>query len=141
MIRFTIYQLSYLFFLISIFQFKTAVVFLTIGLISFLFLEMINYVEHYGLIRRKLLSGRYERVQPWHSWNSNHQLGRIILYELTRHSDHHFLANKKYQCLDHHESSPQLPYGYPTSMLIALIPPLWFKTMDRKVEQFREMSV
>ncbi len=140
MMRFTIYQLAYLILLFCLFNLMTVMIILAIGVISFLFLEMINYVEHYGLIRSKLGSGRYERVQPWHSWNSNHQLGRIILYELTRHSDHHFLANKKYQCLDHHESSPQLPHGYPTSMLISLVPPLWFKTMDTRVVKYRGMS-
>ena len=105
------------------------------GIISVLFLETINYVEHYGLQRRILDNGRYERVQPWHSWNSNHYLGRIILYELTRHSDHHYLANKKYQLLDHHDSSPELPFGYPSSMLIAMVPPLWFRIMDKRLEK------
>ena len=60
------------------------------SIVSFLFLETINYVEHYGLLRKKEPSGRYERVKPHHSWNSNHTIGRIVLYELTRHSDHHF---------------------------------------------------
>ena len=71
-----------------------------IGIISFLFLETINYIEHYGLRRIKTESGRYERVQTCHSWNSNHSIGRIVLYELTRHSDHHYKSSKKYQILD-----------------------------------------
>ena len=97
-----------------------------------------NYIEHYGLLRSKLPSGRYERVREIHSWNSNHIIGRIILYELTRHSDHHFKSSKKYQVLDYHEQSPEMPYGYPTSMVIALLPPLWFRIMNKRVP--REMK-
>ncbi|MFT5750923.1 MAG: alkane 1-monooxygenase [Flavobacteriales bacterium] len=100
---------------------------------GFLLLETINYIEHYGLRRKKLASGRYERVCEVHSWNSNHVFGRIMLYELTRHSDHHYRANKKFQLLDYHDESPQLPYGYPTSMVISMFPPLWFKIMNKHV--------
>ncbi|WP_027394503.1 alkane 1-monooxygenase [Aquimarina latercula] len=103
------------------------------GVIGFLLLETINYIEHYGLKRNKNSSGRYERVREIHSWNSNHLLGRILLFELTRHSDHHYRASKKYQILDHHDKSPQLPFGYPTSMVIALLPPLWFILMNKRV--------
>lgn len=126
MIIFLLIQFVYVLLVYLTFGTKTVCLFLIIGIISFLFLETINYIEHYGLSRKRLQSGRYERVMPKHSWNSNHHLGRIILYELTRHSDHHFLANKKYQVLDHHDDALQLPYGYPTSMLLCLIPPLWF---------------
>jgi len=100
---------------------------------GFILLETINYIEHYGLLRLKTASGRYERVREIHSWNSNHILGRIMLYELTRHSDHHYRANKKYQLLDYHDTSPQLPYGYPTSMVLSLVPPLWFKVMNKRI--------
>lgn len=103
------------------------------GVFGFLLLETINYIEHYGLRRQLLESGRYERVRPIHSWNSNFELGRIVLYELTRHSDHHFIANKKYQLLDHHEHAPQLPLGYPASMLLSLFPPAWFYLMNRRL--------
>ena len=103
------------------------------GVIGFLLLETINYVEHYGLRRELLPSGNYEPVKPRHSWNANQELGRIMLYELTRHSDHHYLASKKYQVLDHHDDSPQLPAGYPTCMLMALVPPLWFRVMDKRI--------
>lgn len=125
-----------LFYILSLYLFagpEAASLVILSGIISFIFLETINYVEHYGLQRKKLSSGRYERVEPRHSWNSNHYLGRIILYELTRHSDHHFLANKKYQVLDHHDDSPQLPFGYPTSMLLSLIPPIWFSIMNKRI--------
>ena len=95
------------------------------GVISFLFLETINYIEHYGL-RRKKVGKKYERVQNTHSWNSDHIMGRIILYELTRHSDHHYRASKKYQVLESFQDSPRLPFGYPMSMLLAFVPPIWF---------------
>ncbi|WP_378180143.1 alkane 1-monooxygenase [Aquimarina sp. SS2-1] len=103
------------------------------GVVGFLLLETINYIEHYGLLRKKNKTGRYERVREIHSWNSNHLLGRILLFELTRHSDHHYRASKKYQLLDHHEESPQLPFGYPTSMVLSLFPPLWFVLMNKRV--------
>jgi len=103
------------------------------ALTGFLLLETVNYIEHYGLLRLKKESGRYERVKEVHSWNSNHIVGRLVLYELTRHSDHHFKSSKKYQVLECHEESPQLPFGYPTSMVLALIPPLWFFIMNKHV--------
>ena len=100
---------------------------------GFLLLETVNYIEHYGLLRKKKESGRYERVMEIHSWNSNHVIGRIMLYELTRHSDHHYKTSKKYQVLACHDDSPQMPYGYPTSMVLSLIPPLWFKIMNKRI--------
>ena len=111
---------------------------ISIAIGGFLMLESVNYIEHYGLNRRKLPSGRYERVQPWHSWNSNHSIGRIVLYELTRHSDHHFKASRKYQILRHYDESPQLPYGYPMSVILALFPPLWFWLMNPRVKEVEE---
>ncbi len=101
--------------------------------IGFLLLETINYIEHYGLQRQQRADGRYEPVLPEHSWNSDHELGRIFLYELTRHSDHHFKATRKYQVLRHMDESPQLPAGYPASILMALAPPLWFYVMNPRV--------
>jgi alkane 1-monooxygenase len=106
---------------------------IAIALIGILLLETINYIEHYGLQRRILPNGRLEPVSPAHSWNSNHELGRIFLYELTRHSDHHYKATRKYQILRHLDESPQLPFGYPTSVLLALIPPLWFRIMNPRL--------
>ena len=119
-------QAGYLFSVYFLFSSKVLLFSIAVGILSFLFLETINYIEHYGLKRSKLPSGRYERVQPHHSWNSNFNIGRIVLYELTRHSDHHFKASKKYQLLDSHEKSPTLPMGYPASILLSLLPPLWF---------------
>ncbi len=112
----------------------------TVAALGIIQLETVNYIEHYGLSRQRLDSGRYEKVSPHHSWNSNHEAGRIFLYELTRHSDHHFKANRKYQVLRHFDESPQLPHGYPASMLMALVPPLWFRVMNRRVQAVEDGS-
>lgn len=126
-------QPIYLILIYSLFSFKVMLFAIIIGVIAFLFLECINYIEHYGLQRFKTESGRYERVQPHHSWNSNFNIGRITLYELTRHSDHHYKSTKKYQVLNSYEESPTLPLGYPASILMSLIPPLWFWVMNPRV--------
>ena len=89
-----------------------------------------NYVEHYALLRQKREDGRYERCQPHHSWNSNHIMSNLILFNLQRHSDHHANATRRYQCLRNFDNLPQLPSGYPLMFAIALIPPLWFAIMD-----------
>ena len=133
MLCYTIIQPLYLIVIYYTFTYKTMLFAIAIGVVSFLFLETINYIEHYGLRRKKLSSGRYERVKEIHSWNSDHNIGRIILYELTRHSDHHFKSGKKYQILDRFKESPQLPFGYPASILISFIPPLWFKIMNDRI--------
>ncbi len=133
MLWFTIIQATYLF-AVFLFFGKIGLLFAMLSaLTGFLLLETVNYIEHYGLLRLKMESGRYERVKEIHSWNSNHVVGRIVLYELTRHSDHHFKSSKKYQILECHENSPQMPFGYPTSMVLALVPPLWFRIMNKRV--------
>ncbi len=133
MFWFTIIQISYLLLIYLLFGFNGFLFVLFAGIVGFLLLETINYIEHYGLKRNQLASGRYERVTEKHSWNSNHVLGRIILYELTRHSDHHFKSQKKYQILEYHDVSPQMPYGYPTSMVLSFFPPLWFAVMNKRI--------
>lgn len=133
MIRFQIYQLSYLGLISWVFGWQILPYALGIALIAVLLLETINYIEHYGLRRKKMENGRYERVLPKHSWNSDHEMGRIVLFELTRHSDHHYLASRKYQVLRHMDESPQLPTGYPGSMLMALVPPLWIWLMNKRI--------
>lgn len=131
MIIFQILQFGYALIILLFFG-GTGLLFAIIsGVIGFLLLESVNYIEHYGLSRKQMPSGRYERVGHQHSWNSNHELGRIFLFELTRHSDHHFQANKKYQVLRNEETSPQLPLGYPGSILLALVPWAWFRKMNR----------
>lgn len=103
-------------------------------------LETVNYIEHYGLQRKQIAEGKYERAMPQHSWNSNHILGRLMLFELSRHSDHHYLASKKYQLLQHHDNAPQLPTGYPGSMILSLIPPAWFYIMNRKIRELQKAN-
>jgi alkane 1-monooxygenase len=135
MLRFQVYQIIYLA-AIALF-FSVAAMGLAIGfaVIGFLLLETINYIEHYGLRRKQLPSGKYEAVAPCHSWNANQEVGRIFLYELTRHADHHYKATRPYQILRHHDEAPTLPSGYPASMLLALLPPLWFRVMNPRVER------
>ena len=130
MVFYTFFQLAFLVFIYYNFGIFLTFLSIVMSVVSFLFLETINYVEHYGLLRKKEPSGRYERVKPHHSWNSNHTIGRIVLYELTRHSDHHFKSSKKYQVLESLDECPHLPHGYPTSILLSLIPPLWFSIMN-----------
>jgi alkane 1-monooxygenase len=93
-------------------------------------LEVVNYLEHYGLLRLKDANGRYERCQPRHSWNSNHVVTNLLLYQLQRHSDHHANPTRRYQSLRSFDDSPQLPSGYASMLLIAYLPPLWFRLMD-----------
>lgn len=140
MLRFQIIQLVYLGLIVVVFGMNAMMFAIAIGIVGFLLLETINYIEHYGLVRAKLPNGRYERVDMRHSWNSNHEVGRIILYELTRHSDHHFKANRKYQVLRHHDESPQLPLGYPGSMLLSFVPPIWFAVMDKRLAQIDNLA-
>ncbi len=133
MFWYTLFQITYVLIIAITFGITGFWFALAAGVVGFLMLETVNYIEHYGLSRRRLASGRYERVREVHSWNSNHVMGRIVLYELTRHSDHHYKSSKKYQILDYHDVSPQMPFGYPTSMVLSLLPPLWFKLMNPRI--------
>ena len=99
-----------------------------------------NYIEHYGLRRKRKENGDYERTMPVHSWNSNHPIGRIFLFELSRHSDHHYIASRKYQILRHFEDSPQMPTGYPGMMLLSTIPPLWYFFIHKRLDAYKSHS-
>jgi len=99
-------------------------------------LEVVNYIEHYGLHRRKTPDGRYERVTPEHSWNSAHLVTNMFLFQLQRHSDHHAFPRRRYQMLRHFDNSPQLPAGYATMVVLALIPPLWKRVMNPRVRAY-----
>ncbi len=134
MIRFAFFQLAFAAGITLIFGWKGLLFFLAVSLIGVLLLETVNYVEHYGLSRREVAPGVYEKVKPTHSWNSDHEVGRIFLYELSRHSDHHYKDQRKYQVLRHFDESPQLPTGYPGCMIMALVPPLWFAVMNKRVK-------
>ncbi|MDX2001960.1 MAG: alkane 1-monooxygenase [Chitinophagales bacterium] len=141
MVRFHIYQ--------GLLLLGVYLAFGALGLLAFIgaaaggyfLLECTNYIEHYGLRRKELAPGHYEKTMPWHSWNSNHTIGRIMLYDLTRHSDHHYHAGRKYQILRHFDDSPQLPMGYPAAILMALIPPVWFAFMHKQLTKVKKGSV
>ena len=133
MLWYVVIQVGFLFVINYFFGLIVLLFAIASGVVGFLLLETVNYIEHYGLLRLKLKNGRYERVREIHSWNSNHVVGRIVLYELTRHSDHHYRSSKKYQILKYHDVSPEMPYGYPTSMVLSLIPPLWFSIMNKRI--------
>ncbi|MEC3918744.1 alkane 1-monooxygenase [Nocardia sp. CDC160] len=100
---------------------------------GFTLLETVNYLEHYGLLRQKLASGRYERCTPEHSWNSDHIVTNIFLYHLQRHSDHHANPTRRYQILRSMDGAPNLPSGYASMISLAYFPPLWRKVMDHRV--------
>jgi alkane 1-monooxygenase len=103
------------------------------AVIGFSLLEVVNYLEHYGLLRRREQDGRYERCRPEHSWNSNNVASNVFLYHLQRHSDHHANPLRRYQSLRHHDEAPELPSGYATMIVCAYLPPLWRRIMDRRV--------
>ena len=92
-----------------------------------------NYVEHYGLLREIDASGRYERCQPHHSWNANYTFSNIVLFHLERHSDHHANASRRYQSLRNFDDIPELPNGYFGTYLIAYVPWLWYRVMDKRL--------
>ncbi|MBI3138076.1 MAG: alkane 1-monooxygenase [Sphingobacteriales bacterium] len=134
MIRFHLVETTLVIALFLFFGGWVTLYFLLAAGIGILLLETVNYIEHYGLQRRATGEGSYERALPEHSWNSDHIIGRLMLFELSRHSDHHYMASRKYQVLRHHDHSPQMPTGYPGMMLLALVPPLWFYVMNRKIK-------
>ncbi|SCF38600.1 alkane 1-monooxygenase [Micromonospora mirobrigensis] len=100
---------------------------------GFSLLEVVNYLEHYGLARQRNAAGRYEKVDPRHSWNSDRTVTNVFLFQLQRHSDHHANPLRRYQTLRSFDASPQLPAGYATMVVVALIPPLWRRLMDHRV--------
>jgi alkane 1-monooxygenase len=92
-----------------------------------------NYIEHYGLLREQDENGKYERCEPRHSWNSNHVFSNLVLFHLERHSDHHANPLRRYQALRHFDDAPQLPNGYFGVYLLAYVPVLWFRVMDKRL--------
>ena len=104
-------------------------------------LELVNYVEHYGLTRKHLGDGKYEHVMPHHSWNAAHKASNWLLINLQRHSDHHYKPDRRFPLLQNYDAAqaPQLPYGYPLMTMAAMVPPLWRKKMNPRVRKWREM--
>jgi len=136
--RMVIYSICNVVFLSLIYFFfgKTVLLyFIAAAVIGIAFLETVNYIEHYGLLRKKNENGRYEKVKRNHSWNSDHQVGQILLFNLSRHSDHHYNGSKHYQLLKTVPESPQMPTGYPGMMLLSFFPPLWFWLMNKKIQK------
>jgi alkane 1-monooxygenase len=115
--------------------------FLAQALVAIVHLELINYVEHYGLERKRLPNGKYERTNITHSWNSSYLLTNLFLFQLQRHSDHHENPKRRYQILRHFDESPQLPGGYASMVLLALFPPLWRKVINPLViEHYQQLG-
>ena len=102
-------------------------------------LELVNYVEHYGLTRRHLGDGKYEHVLPRHSWNADHKVTNWLLINLQRHSDHHYKPDRRFPLLQTYaeEEAPQLPMGYPAMTALAMVPPLWRRRMNPRVREWR----
>lgn len=137
MLLFQLIQLTFVLVVLYFFGIKIAILFVVAALIGGLLLESVNYIEHYGLSRTQTTEQQFERVQPHHSWNSNHIIGRLMLFELSRHSDHHYLASRKYQILRSFDNAPQMPTGYPGMILLSLFPPLWFKIMHQQIKKYK----
>jgi len=140
MIQFTLIQLAFIAVIFFLFSWLVLLYFLAAAMIGILLLETVNYIEHYGLQRKATGNGTYERAMPAHSWNSDHVIGRLMLFELSRHSDHHYLASRKYQVLRHHNESPQMPTGYPGMMILSLFPPAWFYVMNRRIKKLQAIK-
>jgi alkane 1-monooxygenase len=130
-IHYTLFQIVLLS-TISVWSLNALLAFSIHSLVSIILLESVNYIEHYGIVR-KYNGGRVEKVIAIHSWNSNHLFSRIHLFELSRHSDHHAMASKPFYKLESIEDSPQMPYGYSGMILMSFIPPLWFKVMNPRL--------
>ncbi len=110
------------------------------SVVGFTLLEIVNYLEHYGLQRRELAPGRYERVNMTHAWNADQRITNYFLFKLQRHADHHVHPQRRYQTLRHFDESPQLPTGYAGMMLLALVPPLWRAVMHPRLAAFQRQQ-
>lgn len=116
-------------------------VFVGQAIVAIWHLELINYIEHYGLTRKHLGNGKYEPAGPRHSWNDSHTFTRGFLINLTRHSDHHAKPNRRFPLLQTYDEdeAPLMPFGYSAMTAMALVPPLWRKVMNPRVRKWRAM--
>ena len=135
MLGFQVTQLAWMGLIFGLMGPVALVLYVASCVLAFSLLEAVNYLEHYGLEREKDERDRYEKVDHHHSWNSDHVVSRMFLFELSRHSDHHMVASRHYQVLRSLDDSPQLPTGYPGMILLAMIPPLWFRVMNPLVDR------
>ncbi|MBU3740714.1 MAG: alkane 1-monooxygenase [Candidatus Kapabacteria bacterium] len=107
------------------------------SVVAIALLELVNYVEHYGLVRAEIKPGVRDRVRAIHSWESRYVASNAILFKLQRHADHHLLPHRRYQSLRLHDESPQLPHGYPLMIMLALVPPLWRRSIHPRLDAMR----
>jgi alkane 1-monooxygenase len=124
----------------ALFGIKGVIYWLVQAAVAVWLLEIVNFVEHYGLLRQKKPDGGYEPVQPVHSWNASNRLTNHFLFNLQRHSDHHYRPGRRYQLLRHFDQSPQLPTGYAGMLVLAAVPPLWRAVMDERVRRFNALG-
>ena len=136
MFLFQFIQIIFIVLIAFIFGYTIMLYFIAAAVLGSTLLETVNYIEHYGLTRKKGHGDLYERVQPHHSWNSNHVIGRLMLFELSRHSDHHYMASRKYQILRNMDDAPQMPTGYPGMIVLSLFPPIWFAVMHKQMKKY-----
>jgi alkane 1-monooxygenase len=136
MIQLIFIEISFILLILFTFGIQEMLSFLLVAMIGFLLLETVNYIEHYGLLRQQTNTAHgFEAVKPMHSWNSNHMLGRAMLFDLTRHSDHHANPRRPYQILRHFDESPQLPTGYLGMILLAFFPSHFQQVMKKQLEK------
>ncbi len=124
----------------GLFGWQAVLYFFAQSAVGFSLLEIVNYLEHYGLQRRELSPGRYEKVNMRHAWNADQRVTNYFLFKLQRHADHHVHPLRRYQALRHFEESPQLPTGYPGMVLLALVPPLWRKIMHPRLDHHQQTA-
>jgi alkane 1-monooxygenase len=127
--------------LVAVFGWSVAPWLAVQAVVGFCLLEVVNYIEHYGLLRQQRPDGRYERCRPEHSWNASNVVSNLLLYQLQRHSDHHAFPTRRYQVLRHFDDVPQLPTGYAGMIVLATIPPVWRRVMDHRVVDFYDGDV
>ncbi|EGR32049.1 hypothetical protein IMG5_097960 [Ichthyophthirius multifiliis] len=122
----------------KIYGYYGGMLFLFQSFVSVVYLEMANYVEHYGLVRKEISPGVYEPVNIKFSWNAPHRVSNYLLFKIQRHSDHHENSYKEYQTLCSYDESPQLPHGYTVCVLMALFPKIWFKIMNKQLKNYQK---
>jgi len=138
MVGYTIANIVLLTSIYFVFGVPVLIAFVIAAILGIGLLETVNYIEHYGLLRAKKANGKYEPVRHHHSWNSDHIIGRTLLFNLSRHSDHHYNGSIKYQVLKSMPTSPQMPTGYPGMLVLAFLQPLWFYVMNRRLEMIQK---
>jgi alkane 1-monooxygenase len=141
MILYLLIEAVFILFIALTFSLKACFCFCVAAFFGAFILEITNYIEHYGLVRKMNSKGNLGKVGPNHSWNSSHLAGNLVLFNLGLHSDHHINSKKGYQDLEEDPSSPQLPTGYVGCMLMSLFPPLWFWVMNKKLEKVEVVSI